>query len=80
MEEIEWLGTRAAASYLGVTPRTLYRLIDEGLPAYRLGRVIRVKEADLVAHLERARIPPGSLRHLYPEPLRPAQDGLTGSP
>jgi excisionase family DNA binding protein len=37
MDEIEWLGTKAAASYLGVTPHTLYRLIDDGLPAYRLG-------------------------------------------
>ncbi len=80
MDEIEWLGTKAAATYLGVTPRTLYRLIDEGLPAYRFGRVIRVKEADLVAHLERARIAPGSLRHLYPEPLRPEEKGPTGSP
>lgn len=69
MNDIRWLGTKAAASYLGVTPRTLYRLIDTGdVPAYRLGRVIRVKEEDLVARLERARITPGSLRHLYPDP------------
>ncbi len=47
---------------------------------YRFGRVIRVKDADLVAHLERARIAPGSLRHLYPEPLRPEENGPTGSP
>lgn len=30
-----WLGTAAAADYLGIRPRTLYRLINEGrLPAY----------------------------------------------
>ncbi len=71
MNDIRWLGTKAAASYLGVTARTLYRLIDNGdVPAYKLGRVIRVKEEDLAAHLERARIAPGSLRHLYPDPPR----------
>jgi excisionase family DNA binding protein len=81
MDEIKWLGTKGAASYLGVTARTLYRLIDQGdVPAYKLGRVIRVKEADLVAHLERARIEPGSLRHLYPEPSHHGESAATGSP
>ena len=37
--EPEWMGTPAAARRLGITTRTLYRLIDEGrLPAYRIGR------------------------------------------
>jgi excisionase family DNA binding protein len=63
-----WLGTAEAARYLGITPRTLYRLINEGqVPAYKLGRVIRVKTADLDDFLESARIEPGSLEHLYPE-------------
>ena len=51
--------------------RTLYRFIDEGeLPAYKFGRVIRLKEDDVVAFVERSRIVPGSLEHLYPEPVR----------
>lgn len=32
---------------LGITPRTLYRLIDAGeIPAYRMGRVIRLQLGD----------------------------------
>ena len=67
---MRWVGTPEAAERLGIVPRTLYRLIDEGsLPAYRLGRVIRLKEADLAAFLERNRVQPGELAHLYPEPV-----------
>ncbi|MGA2209943.1 MAG: helix-turn-helix domain-containing protein [Acidimicrobiales bacterium] len=70
-EPIIWMSTPSAAEYLGVNTRTVYRLIDEGeLPAYKFGRVIRLKEADVVAFIERSRIAPGSLEHLYPEPVR----------
>ena len=63
-----WMGTQEAARYLGITPRTLYRFIDEGrLPAYKMGRVIRLKADDLDAFLETARIQPGELANLYPE-------------
>lgn len=66
--EIEWLSTQDAARRLGVTPRTLYRFIDLGdLPAYRLGRVIRLKADDVDAFIESSRIEPGSLEHLYPD-------------
>jgi len=66
----DWLSTQQAARFLGITPRTLYRFIDEGdIPAYRLGRVIRVKKPDVEAFLERQRIEPGTLEHLYPEPV-----------
>ncbi len=69
--DIDWLSTAAAAKRLGVTARTLYRFIDEdGLPAYRFGRVIRLKRADVDAYIESCRIQPGSLEHLYPEPGR----------
>lgn len=45
--------------------RTLYRFIDEGeLAAYKFGRVIRLKEDDVVGFVERSRIAPGSLDHL----------------
>jgi len=61
-----WLGTTAAARYLGITPRTLYRLIDQGhVPAYALGRVYRVRRADLDTYLEAARVQPGTLGHLH---------------
>ncbi len=64
----KWVGTPAASAYLGIGQRSLYRLIDQGeLPAYQMGRVIRVKQEDLDAYLERARIAPGALRHLYPD-------------
>jgi len=34
----EWHSSKQAAARLGLTPRTLYRLIDLGhLPAYRFG-------------------------------------------
>ena len=67
---IRWVGTTEAAERLGIVPRTLYRLIDEGaLPAYRLGRVFRLKEGDLDAFLEQHRVQPGDLAHLYPEPV-----------
>ena len=67
-DDIIWLGTKEAARRLGVTPRTLYRFIDDGgLPAYRLGRVIRLKQSDVDAYIETCRIEPGTLEHLYPE-------------
>ena len=67
--EMVWLGTKSSAEYLGITPRTLYRLIDEGqLTAYRFGRVIRVKQSDVDDFIRESRVEPGSLKHLYPEP------------
>lgn len=64
----DWISTTAACEELGVTLRTLYRLIDEGqLQAYRIGRVIRIKQADLDSYLAGARVEPGSLEHLYPD-------------
>lgn len=66
-EDAGWLGTTEAARYLGVVPRTVYRMIDEGgIPAFKLGRVIRVRTSDLEAYLESKRVQPGDLRHLYP--------------
>jgi hypothetical protein len=47
----------------------LYRFIDEGqLPAYKMGRVIRLQAHELDSFIERARIVPGTLEHLYPDP------------
>ncbi len=64
-----WLSTREACTELGITLRTLYRIIDEGqLPCYQFGRVYRLKAGDVSAFVDEARIKPGSLAHLYPEP------------
>jgi excisionase family DNA binding protein len=72
-ERINWMSTKEAAEHLGVTLRSLYRFIDEGtLPAYKFGRVIRLKEDDVYGFIETCRISPGSLDHLYPELKGPA--------
>lgn len=74
-DEIRWMSTGEAAKRLGVTVRTLYRLIDESqLPAYKFGRVIRLQEAEVDTFIESSRISPGSLEHLYPESKRDTAD------
>lgn len=61
-----WLSTAEASRRLGINPRTLYRLVDEGqLAAYKFGRVIRLKEEDVDGFIEASRVEPGSLEHLY---------------
>lgn len=66
--DINWLSTADAAKRLGITPRTLYRFIDLGqLPAYRFGRVIRLKAAEVDEFIESCRVEPGTLEHLYPD-------------
>lgn len=73
MRSSGWLSTTEVRERLGITLRTLYRLIDEGqIPAYKIGRVIRMKEEDIEAFLDRSRITPGTLDHLYPA----TRDGL----
>ena len=60
--DITWLNTVESARRLGITPRTLRRFIDEGdIPAYRFGRVIRLKESEVAEFIESCRIQPGSL-------------------
>lgn len=72
----EWLSTAEAAELLGVVPRTLYRMIDtDGLPAYRIGRPIRLRRGDVLAYIEGARVKPGDLRALYTMGERPEADG-----
>jgi excisionase family DNA binding protein len=54
-----------AAGELEVTTRTIYRFINDGkLPAYRIGRVYRIRRADLGAFLTSAALQPGDLDHL----------------
>ena len=65
---IQWLSTADAAKFLGITPRTLYRFIDEGqIAGYRFGRVIRLKQVDVDLFIDSSRIAPGTLEHLYPD-------------
>jgi excisionase family DNA binding protein len=67
-DDIEWLSTQEASRRLGITTRTLYRFVDQGdLPAYRMGRVIRLKATDIDAFINSSRIEPGTLEHLYPD-------------
>jgi len=65
-KDISWLGTAEAARRLGIAPRTLYRLIDEGqITAYKFGRVIRLQERDVNEFIDESRISPGDLEHDY---------------
>ena len=73
----DWMGTREAAEHLGVTLRTLYRFIDQGdLPAYKIGRVIRLRSEDVTSFVPNRSEPTG-LEHLYPDGDDPGQ-GLGG--
>lgn len=70
-----WLSTTEVREQLGITLRTLYRLIDEGhIPAYKIGRVIRMKDEDVQAYLDKCRIEPGTLEHLYPSTRETFED------
>lgn len=58
----EWISAPETARRLGVKLRTVHGFIDRGeLPAYRMGRVIRVRVEDLEAFIEACQIEPGSL-------------------
>jgi hypothetical protein len=47
-----------------------FDVIDQGdIPAYRFGRVIRLKEQEVDTFIDACRIEPGTLEHLYPEPV-----------
>lgn len=75
---IVWLNTAETARRLGVTPRTLYRFIDEGqLPAYRFGRVIRLKETEVEEFIDRCRITPGTLESRYADSDDDEESSLT---
>lgn len=61
-DDIVWMNSAEASKRLGITVRTLYRFIDDGdLPAYRFGRVIRLKQVEVDSFIESCRIEPGTL-------------------
>ncbi len=63
----DWLGVPGAAQYLGVGLRMVYKLIDQGeIPAFKIGRVFRMRRSDVDDFLERSRVQLGDLSHLYP--------------
>ncbi len=62
IEKISWMSSKEASEYLGVSLQTLYRFIDDGsLPAYQMGRVIRLKYPEVLEFIEGLRIRPGTL-------------------
>ena len=62
----DWLGTPDAAKYLGLTTRTLYRLIDAGLlPGLQDGPRHANQVSDLDTLIASSQIEPGSIGHLY---------------
>ena len=59
------LSGEAAAAFLGITPRTLRRLLDAGdLKTTRVGRRDLLERTELDGYLQRHRVAPGSLGHL----------------
>jgi putative molybdopterin biosynthesis protein len=62
MTDPDWLSTTKVVRLLAIDRHTLYRLIDRGeITAYRIGRVIRLKRADVLAFVDNSRINPGEL-------------------
>ena len=62
-----WISTEEASRHVGIGLRTLYRLIDAGeIPAYKVGRVIRLRQDEVDAWIESVKVKPGALGHLYP--------------
>ena len=77
--EKDWCSSQQAADRLGLTPRTLYRLIDQGqLPAYRFGRVIRLQRREVEDYITACKVVPGTLGHLHRVPP-PAPDDIPTS-
>ncbi len=61
MNTPEWLKPIDAARRLGIPTREVYRLIDRAeLPAYKFGRVIRLRAADVEEYRGRQRGEPAT--------------------
>jgi excisionase family DNA binding protein len=51
-EEAEFLTVKQAARKYNLGERTVYRMIEDGLPVTRVGRALRIKPRDLARRLE----------------------------
>jgi len=68
-----WMSTSDACEQLGITLRTLYRIIDEGqLPCYKFGRVYRLKTDDVEHYQSPGNGPAGGEGVREPRRPRPA--------
>jgi excisionase family DNA binding protein len=75
--EKDWCSSQQAADRLGLTPWTLYRLIDHGqLAAYRFGRVIRLQRREVEDYITACKVVPGTLGHLHRVPPSAAPDDV----
>ena len=67
----DWLSIADVCKILGVGNRTLYRMIDQELvPAYKMGRVLRLRREEVDAFIANSAVKRGDLRHLYPDTSR----------
>ena len=73
----DWIMAPEAARLLGVQLRTVHHMIDRGELAAevtyptarpRTRRRIRIRRQEVNDCIERSRVTPGHLRHLYPQP------------
>lgn len=51
-EDADYLTVRQAARKYNLGERTVYRMVEEGLPVTRVGRAVRIKPKDLARRLE----------------------------
>lgn len=71
-----YLSAEVVATALGVSPRTIHRLVEAGeLSALRVGRQRRIPQAELDAFVERHTEPPDA----PPETREPGFDRAQGS-
>jgi len=57
----KWLNVEDIAAELGINKMTVYRMLEAGtIPAYRFGRLYRVKPEDLDAYIRDSRVSPAA--------------------
>jgi excisionase family DNA binding protein len=81
-DALDLLNINEIAAALRVSRMTVYRLIRDGrLPAFRVGKSLRVHRRDLAAYLDAAhRAPPYNRSAVAPESPAPPDDPDSGSP
>jgi excisionase family DNA binding protein len=71
-----WLKAHEVGAILGLSSRTVYRLINRGvLPAIRVETAVRVDEGDLREWMARQRLPGAGVVPLRSAPRRTARAG-----